>query len=43
MKCYNYLLTHFNAAAEADPCTGLILSFGSIVDDGPLIVDTPTI
>lgn len=44
MKCHVYLLTHFNAAAEAEPLTGLITSFGSIVDDdGPLITDTPTI
>lgn len=43
MECYFYLLTHFNAAAEADPFTGLNFSFGSIVDDGPLITDTPKI
>jgi hypothetical protein len=41
MICPNYLLTHFNAAAEADPLTGLVFSFGSIFDDGPFITDTP--
>lgn len=37
----DYLLTHFSAAAEVVPFTGLNFSFGSILDDGPLITETP--